>query len=142
MTTQLVTVNPDDSLEKVDQIFNSYPFHHVPVVDDQNKLLGIISKADYYVLCDHMSLFRKDQVKQENLRFFQSLLASEVMTKEVVKLRAEDSLMAAAHLFKANRFHAIPIVDDQEHLKGIISTLDLINYAYCQPAEQVSAEAQ
>ena len=43
MSTDLVTVKPNDTLEKVDQIFKQNEFHHIPVVDDNQELLGIIS---------------------------------------------------------------------------------------------------
>ena len=46
MTTRLVTVEIDDPLEVVKQIFDSVKFHHLLVVDSATKLCGVISDRD------------------------------------------------------------------------------------------------
>ena len=46
MTTNIVTVGPNDSMELVENIFNNNKFHHLPVVDEDEKLLGILSKIE------------------------------------------------------------------------------------------------
>lgn len=133
MSTDLITIKPDDLLSTVDDIFTQNNFHHIPVVDDDQQLAGIISKSDYLTLCDSMTLFRKENREALNQRLFRSLLASDVMQKKVAKLRPDDVLPVAAGLFRENLFHAIPIVDEHEKLVGIVTTFDMINYAYSQP---------
>ena len=46
MTTRLVTVELDDTLAVVKQIFDSVKFHHLLVVDSHKKLCGVISDRD------------------------------------------------------------------------------------------------
>lgn len=138
MSTDLITVGPQATLDKVDEIFNTYDFHHIPVVDEAQHLLGIISKSDYFVLCDSMTLFQKEQQREQNKRFFRSLLAEDVMKKQVAKLRPDDVLTVAAGLFRENLFHAIPIVDHQQKLVGMVTTFDMINYAYSPPVEKLA----
>jgi len=52
------------------------------------------------------------------------------MTKQLAKLKPNDTISIALGYFRENRFHAIPIVDENKKLVGIVSTLDMINYAY------------
>ncbi len=134
MTKDLVTIGPNDTLEVVDFIFNNNDFRHIPVVGDEGKIIGIISKSDYFLLCSGMTLFNKDAGEKKNHRFFRTLLAEEVMKKELVTLNPDTKVSVAAGIFKENLFHAIPVVDEKKVLVGMISTIDLLNYAYDQPA--------
>jgi len=134
MTTDLITVTPDTLGVKIAEIFENNEFHHIPVVDDNGKLQGIISKSDYLVLCNSMTRLQKDKQKSQNDRFFKSLLASDIMTKDVATLGENYSIKVAAGIFRENLFHAIPVVDKEKNIKGIVTTFDLINYAFKQPA--------
>ena len=130
MTTNIVTVGPNDSMELVENIFNNNKFHHLPVVDEDEKLLGILSKSDYLAVCDSMSYFNKEAGSIQNKRLFKSLLVKDMMHFAVAKLKPEHTVLAAAGYFKENLFHAIPIVNDQGYLEGIVTTFDLINFAF------------
>ena len=59
-----------------------------------------------------------------------SLLVKEVMSKQVATLGPEDTLELAAGFFRENMFHALPVVDEDNMLIGIVTTYDLLNYAY------------
>lgn len=138
MTTDLVTVIGDTTMDKVENIFKANGFHHLPVVNNAGKLIGILSKGDYQLVCDKMTVFTQKQ----DVRFLQSILVSEMMTRFVAKLKPTDSVEMAADLFKENLFHAIPIVDEENVLKGMVTTFDLINYAFSNPPEYIIAPKQ
>ena len=130
MTDEVLAVHPGETLEKVHQIFQQNNIHHIPVVNAEREVVGIISKSDYLLLCDHMTLFGREWNIENNNRFFRSILVEEVMTKQVAKLKPDDSIYLAAAFFKENLFHAIPIVDEKNKLVGIVSTYDLLTYAF------------
>ncbi len=134
MTKDLITLGPNDTLEVVDFIFNNNEFRHIPVINDAGRIIGIISKSDYFLLCSGMTLVNKEAGEKKNHRFFRTLLAEEVMKKDLVTLSPNTKVSVAAGIFKENLFHAIPIVDEDHTLMGMISTIDLLNYAYDQPA--------
>lgn len=134
MTTEVVTVRPDDTMELVHRIFHTSEIHHLPVVDEDGKVVGIISKSDYYSISNAFPLFRPDLRDAANERLFRSLLVDDVMTRQVATLFPDDSITVAAGFFKENLFHAIPIVDKQGKLLGILTTFDLLNYFFSQPA--------
>ena len=48
MTTDLVTVNANASIDELEGIFKANNFHHVPVLNKEGKLVGIVSREDYY----------------------------------------------------------------------------------------------
>lgn len=130
MTTDVVTVNPKDLMIKVKEIFDTNEFHHVPVVDVDGTLTGIISKHDYNIMLTTFSVFKNSRADVANRKFMMSMMAKDVMTKQVAKLRPEDSLGVAVGIFKENLFHALPIVDKKNKIVGILSTYDLLNFAF------------
>lgn len=132
MTTEVLTVHPGDTMEQVHLVFRSSDIHHLPVVDEESRVVGIISKSDYYSISNAFPLFRPDLRAAANDRLFKSLLVEDVMTRQVAMLSPEDSISVAAGYFKENLFHAIPIVDKGGMLVGILTTFDLLNYFFNQ----------
>ncbi len=130
MVTNLITVNPLKTMDKVEKVFNENNIHHLPVVNEKNELLGLISKTDYCQLLDSFTFLNKEVEEKKNKRLLSTLTARDVMTKQLAKLKPSDTISIALGFFRENRFHAIPIVDDNNKLVGIVSTLDLINHAY------------
>ena len=124
MTTNLIIVNADDKLLIVKNIMEEHGIHHVPVLRF-NKLVGLISKTD-------LSFFLKGVNTdgfQETVRKIQleNLTAEEVMTRDLECLLAANSIETALNLFQKNEFHAIPIVNTENEIQGIVTTFDIIN---------------
>ena len=130
MTTNLVTVPATASASEVKAIFNKYSFHHIPVVDPAGRLKGIISKEDFSKIAYVLSLNTSGKTFS-NLKY-QSLKAAEMMTKYPLSLDPDDTIGLAADIFLANKFHALPIVEDDE-LLGLVTTHDLLLYSFASP---------
>lgn len=133
MTTQVITIAPDDVMEKVRDIFEHYNIHHVPVVK-LREVVGIISREDYFRIIHGFCMHQSHKNDSYNDALLRSLLVEEVMSQHVITLKPEDALAQAADFFRKNAFHAIPVVDEQHGLVGIITTYDLINCAFQQEA--------
>lgn len=131
MSTPVITIAPDDTMKKVQDIFRMNNIHHIPVTVN-GKVVGIISKSDYLRLLHGFTLFKTEKSTEYNDAIMRSLLVDEVMTKQVATLEPEDTLEIAAGFFRENLFHALPVVSNGR-LVGIITTFDLINYAYSEP---------
>lgn len=129
MTSKVISIQPRDTMDKVDQIFETNAIHHIPVVEE-DQVVGMISKSDYYQILHGFTLFKAPVSKTYNEAVLRSLLVREVMTKQVACLGAEDSLAKAADYFRENLFHAIPIVDKSGKLIGILSTYDLLTHCF------------
>jgi CBS domain-containing protein len=129
MTREVITVQPNDPMEKVKDIFDHYSIHHIPVIHHK-KVVGIISREDYLRIIQGFTLLDDKKTEAYNHALLRSLLAEEVMSTKVACLGPEDTLHAAAGYFRENLFHAIPIIDELGELAGIITTYDLINHAY------------
>lgn len=127
MTTDLVTVKPDDAITRIRSIFEKHDFHHLPVVEQGQDLIGIISKEDYYKIYDVLFLNSNGNTKKEEA--YATVVAKNIMTKYPMCLHPEDSIGLAADVFLANKFHALPVVEDGQ-LTGIVTAHDLLSYGF------------
>lgn len=127
MITDLITVSPDASIREIQYLFEANNFHHLPVVDKGETLCGIISREDFFKLAYELSLKTTGRTWTE--REYNSMKAKDIMTKNPLVLDPEDSIGLAADIFLANRFHALPIVDENR-LVGMVTTHDLLLYSF------------
>ncbi|MEZ4931844.1 MAG: CBS domain-containing protein [Saprospiraceae bacterium] len=129
MTSEVVTVQSNDTMDKVAELFKSNYFHHIPVVD-YGKVVGIISSMDYHMLEDHFTLFNNKNSEAMNEAIMRSLLVKDVMTQQIAVIGPDDTVEFAAGIFRENLFHALPVADSHKNFLGIITSYDLLNFAY------------
>ncbi len=122
MTKKVIAIGPEDDLFLVKEIFAKNNIHHLPVVR-HDTLLGIISKTDFDVYYKSLSRHFEDRFINETLLHVHR--AKEIMTEKLAKLESTDRINVALEVFKLNRFHALPVVDNGE-LVGILTTHDII----------------
>ena len=123
MTTDLQVVLPTDPLSKIKELFDKYSFHHVPVVRFK-KVVGIVSRSDfqaYYATLDRH--FESRFINDVLLKYH---TVEEIMTSKLAKVNPDDRLYVAIEVFKDNVIHALPVVNADDELLGIITTHDLI----------------
>jgi CBS domain-containing protein len=116
MIPEVITVGPEDTLDKVKQLLVDEKIEHIPVVDG-TKLVGIVSYHDLWEL-------------NKDFKEYPKIKAKEIMTRKVAFLEPDSKIGTAAEIFLQNLFHCIPICDSEKNLVGIITNLDLIWYAY------------
>ena len=126
MTVQLHTVSDQDCADQLGLIFSKHKIHHVPVTDEEGRLVGIISQTDFERISYGASLFRNPNADTYNQALLRSLRVADLMTKDVKVLRPTDTVKQAYQLLKENTFRAIPIVEKGK-LVGIVSALDLLS---------------
>ena len=116
MTTDLITVAPSTPLDVVRRIFMEHKIHHIPVTEDE-KLVGLITTYDIW----------KNEIAPDSYAHTQA--AQVMMTKPVV-IGPHTKIGTAAELFLSNLFHALPIVDHNEKLAGIVTSFDVLLYEF------------
>jgi CBS domain-containing protein len=96
-------------------------FRHVPVVDSDGRLVGMVSERDLRALLGtdlHGFSGTAEAVLHERV--------AEVMTPDPIALPPHAALGEALAIFADDRVGAVPIVDDDERLVGIVSYVDLL----------------
>lgn len=127
MTDQVISVKENTSLLEVQDIFSTHDFHHIPVVDHDGKVVGIISRLDYHLILDHFTIFRVDKARRTNAHFLGALIAGDVMSKNVAVINPDSQVEEANRIFLENLMHALPVVENGQ-LVGIVTTHNLLSY--------------
>lgn len=133
MSTELITVKQDTVLKDVNQIFENENIHHIPVVANDGHFMGIISKSDILLLLDWGTKLSLPASIRKNFFMLSSNLAKDVMQANVIKVSPDDTIQRCVQIFRENYFRALPVVNDEGQLQGIITTYDLMILAYSHP---------
>ena len=123
MTRRLVTVEIDDPLETVKQIFDSVSFHHLLVVDSAQKLCGVISDRDLL-----RALSPYIGTASENARDTATLKkrAHQIMSRQPITLPPQATVAEAVRLMMEHRVSCIPVVGPGFKAIGIVSWRDVL----------------
>lgn len=127
MSTNLVTLNIKDTLEKAEQLFKENKIRHIPIVKNR-EILGMLSYSDILRIS-----FADVTDDEENVDTFvyDMFTIEQVMAKNVFMVPPYATIKDVAKLLAEKEFHALPVVEDGE-LVGIVTTTDLINYLVAQ----------
>ena len=123
MTARIVTVEMDDRLEVVKEIFDTMSFHHLLVVDEHKKLSGVLSDRD---LLRALSPYVGSAAETARDLATLNKRVHQIMTRRPITLRQESGIPEAVELLLKNRISCIPIVDDEFKPVGIVSWRDLL----------------
>jgi acetoin utilization protein AcuB len=124
MARKVVTVTPDDDIFEAKKKMEDHGIRHLPVVEDVDKLVGIVTDRDLRSALPHK--FFQGPVSPEEADANRYMKIRDIMTREVVTVSLHYTIPDALLLIQQKRVGAFPVVDDQGRLKGIISVRDLL----------------
>ena len=124
MTGKVITIGKDAELLEAKKIMEDHKFRHLPVVDGDNRLVGIVTDRDIRSAMPSITL--KGSEVQEAEQKGSVIRIEDIMTKDPVTVTPTYTLQDALLLIQKTRVGAFPVVNDQGVLKGIISIRDLI----------------
>jgi len=104
------SINPEQTIQNAFSIMNEKQVSGLLVVDSNSKLVGILTERDV--------LFEPPNC---------SKLVQDLMTKDVVSAKQGTDLEEAKEILKKNRIEKLPIVDDNNLVKGLITCQDISN---------------
>ena len=121
MTETVVAIEVDRPASEVLDCFLQYPIHHLPVVR-AGRLVGMLSSADVMKL-----EFFMPRVATQSARFLDSRVTIDrVMRTPVIRVSSVTSVAEAAERMVGAGVHALPVVDEDDRLLGIVTTTDVI----------------
>jgi CBS domain-containing protein len=141
MTTRVIWVKKDATFREMAIALRNYRVSAFPVVDDDGKVIGVVSEADMLAkeaLDDEPGvisgiLHHRDQAKARGVT------AGDLMTTAVVAVRPEDTVEHAAKLMYDRRVKRLPVTDANGRLVGIISRADVLS-VFDRTDEAIRAE--
>ena len=121
MTEAVVVIEVDRPVSEALDCFLQYPIHHLPVVRD-SRLVGMLSSADLIKVEFFAPRGAGNRAAFLDARF----RIEQIMRAPVTSRRPSTSLDEVASLIIESGVHAMPVVDDEERVIGIVTTTDII----------------
>lgn len=119
MSTKLIIASPDTTLLAAAETMKQHRIRRLPVVDDQSRVLGIISDRDLKAASP--SLVSTIDVHEHHY-LFREFKVRDIMTRKVLSVSPDDTVEKAAVVMHENKISGLPVVED-DRLVGVI-TLD------------------
>ncbi|MGO1368587.1 MAG: CBS domain-containing protein [Senegalia sp. (in: firmicutes)] len=140
MTTEVMKVKVDDKVEDVTRLLITNKISGVPVVNDENEVVGIVTETDLifrdkdvnmpsyvpllggFILLDSVKKFEKE------LRKAAAYKVEDLMSTPVIKVYEDDDLRQVVNIMLEKRINRVPVIDKEDKLKGIIARSDILSH--------------
>jgi acetoin utilization protein AcuB len=130
MYTVPITVFPEDLVRTARQRLREHRIRHLPVVTEGNMLVGIITDRDIR----QAGASDEPHLAEHELTYLlEKMTVQELMTRQVVTIDRQASVVEAAQILLTQRFGCLPVVRANNTLEGIITVTDLLRAYVKQP---------
>ncbi len=124
MSKNLITAGPEMTIFEAQKLMKETSIRHLPIVDGAGKLIGIVTDRD---LRDAMpSTLLKKPDYDITLGKIGNHPIGDIMTKEPLAIYAYYTLQDTLLVMQKRKVGALPVIDEEGYLKGILSTRDLL----------------
>ena len=142
MSKDVVTVHTDDSIEKCAHILFEKEFSGLPVIDDDGKVLGMITEGDlirraarikapgYLEILGGLVYLGNPNKFVEEIKKAMSYKAGDMMSEKLFSISPEKTIEEAATIMFRENIKRLPVVDWNNKLVGIISRRDIMRAIY------------
>ncbi len=122
MSSDVITIRPETTLPEAHQIMTTEEIRRLPVVDDQDRLVGIITIGD--IRSAEPSPATSLSIWEMNY-LLSSLKIEKIMTRHPRTIGTDATLAEAARTMLEYRVSGLPVVDEGMHVVGIITESDI-----------------
>lgn len=142
MTTDVIVANKNDIIANVANLLIKEKIGGLPVVDEENKVVGIISETDIMKKESHVDsprmlnfiqgiIFLDDMKKfEDEMRAIAAYKVEDLMSKDIIIVNENDTFDYVANVMINKSINRVPVVDENNFLKGIICRYDIIKAMY------------
>ncbi|MBI3307372.1 MAG: CBS domain-containing protein [Candidatus Omnitrophica bacterium] len=126
MTSPAITVQIDEPFSHVEEKLRVKGIRHLPVVDDNHVVVGLITQRDLYrTLSPHRN---EDGDSVYDAAALDAFILKRIMTSNPATLTPDNMVAEAVNLMAAGRYGCIPIVDVNKKIVGIVTETNILKY--------------
>lgn len=122
MSTDLITITPEESLATARELMHDRRIHHLPVVDSEKKLVGLVTLTNVLAATDSFLRDADSRLHASGIR------VADVMVRDLATVDEHASLRQAALFLEKHRIGCLPVVTNGV-LRGIITDTDFVAVA-------------
>lgn len=124
MTDNVFTLRPHDDLASLYDLMDSKHIRHVPIVDREKELVGLVTHRDLSRSAlgpqeDAPLSLQREMLRRRKVR--------EIMATEVDTIEPDEDLRVAAEMLMENKIGCLPVVEGT-HLVGILTESDFVRH--------------
>jgi len=123
MRNSVVTLNEGDSMSVADDVMSMGRIRHLPVINSQRHIVGIVTQRDLYKAAISSVLGFKKTKEHEWLG---KIKVADVMTKTVTSIDSEDGVIEAVNKMLEKKFGCLPVTDKEGCLVGLLTESDCL----------------
>ena len=127
MRREVVTLSIKERLDLTQDIMSLGRVRHLPVLDDEQRVVGIVSDRDLLAAAMTKVL---DFDPASRRTFLRSIEVGEVMAKEVVSVTEDTEIGEVARILVERKIGCVPVLDEDGELLGLVTETDLISAAF------------
>ncbi|MFJ4989801.1 CBS domain-containing protein [Streptomyces sp. NPDC088732] len=125
MTPDVVSVRAETSFEDVAELFGRHRVSGMPVVDDDDKVLGVVSETDLATRPVEQAPSPNRPALPRTARLH-DCTAGQLMTAPAFTVRATDAITVTARALAEHKVNRLPVVDEENRLIGIVTRGDVL----------------
>lgn len=130
MTDKVFSIHPEEDLARLVELMDDIHVRHVPVVDDGDVLVGVVSQRD---LVRHVLHAESDLPLAEMRQLLETRNVRSVMVADVESVEPGTPIAEAGQLMFDNKLGCLPVVQ-ADRLVGILTEADFVKYVIGHPA--------
>ena len=116
------SARPDEAVAVMQEL----GVRHVPVVDDEGNLVGILSDRDVGTMA---SGFLEGDVSQASAELRDRFTVGQLMSSDVASVGDDAPLSEVVAIMREERCGAVPVIDGESKVTGIVSYVDVLRFA-------------
>jgi len=124
MTRKVITAGPETGLFEAQELMAQSRIRHLPVIETDGRLVGIVTDRDIRSALPY-EFFKKHPSMQEKKKF-SKLQIKDIMSKNPITISPTYTIQDALLMIQDAKVGALPVVDEENRLTGIISVRDLL----------------
>jgi len=124
MTRKVITVDPDKTVFEAQELMADNHIRHLPVIDQNQQLIGIVTDRDIRSALPYN--FIKDSCSPEQREKICSLTVKDIMAVDPITVSPTFTIQDALLMIQKSKVGALPVVEDDGKLSGILSVRDLL----------------
>ncbi|GAX60708.1 signal transduction protein [Candidatus Scalindua japonica] len=141
MSIDVITIRKNENLIQLIAKFRKYNFHTLPVIDNEKKVLGVVSSEDIMKVClphnpvldkllksTHLYNTEEEDILEMDLpeELGTTVTVSDIMNVNVVTIEDSETIADARKLMKLHNIQRVPAVTRGRELVGFITLFDII----------------
>ena len=125
MVTKVISVEAEEAFSHVEEKLRTNRIRHLPVVDKNKKLIGIITQRDLYRAASPRKTEEGDYYDKTQL---DSFILKHFMTPNPLTLGPESKIAEAIDVMATRKYGCIPIIASDKTLLGVVTQVDILKF--------------